>query len=133
MRILILVTSDPFVESVSEGIKVGKPYINYWTNGVLPQEPFDQVQIFSGDKLVITAHCNSMDIRPLEEAYTHYSPTCGGMLPSLDALEGMLRRVFGEVPDPIGNIILDHYSFDPKGLPCDHPYRSTQKFTYAEI
>lgn len=133
MRTLILITSDPFVESISEGIKAGKPYINYWTNGVLPQESFDQIEIFNGDKLVVRGSCKSMEIRSLAESYAHYNPSCGGMLPSLEALQGMLSRVFGEVPDPIGNIIIQDYSFDPAGLPCPHPYRSTQKFTFAEI
>ncbi len=133
MHTLILITSDPFVESVSEGLKANKPYINYWTNGVLPEESFDQVEIFNGEKLVVRGKCKSMDIRPLAEAYALYDPECGGMLPSLDALKAMLNRVFGYLPDPIGNIILEDFSFDPEGLDCTHPYRSTQKFTYAEV
>lgn len=133
MRTLILITSDPFVESIAEGIKAGKPLVNYWTNGVLPEESFEQIEIFNGDKLVLRGRCQSMDIRPLAESYAHYSPRCGGMLPSLEALKEMLARVFGELPDPIGNIIIHDYSFDPAGLPCPHPYRSTQKFTYAKV
>lgn len=133
MKLLILITSDPFVQSIEDGHGQGKKLINYWTNGVLPEGEFDRVDIFNGDKLVVSGKKKSMTILPLEESYNTYHPTCGGMLPSVDALRDMLARVFGEVPDPIGNIVIEDYDFDPKGLPCTYPHRSTEKFTFVTI